>query len=185
MQVLSTKSAWTFSVFGPLMFYFKVEFKKIHNKYALRCVKFETEFTKILYNLKTLLCQIFVHPKIDFLSTYNPFKFESLYISGQYQQNLCPVGDLSCAACPSRLPSCVGAQNGYKEFPTRLWKSDFVKCFLNRTTEINKCPPNEYFNPRLKQCMEKVLPGEYWSNFNIHHINRSFSHLSVYRFFFK
>lgn len=49
MQVLSTKSAWTFSVFGPLMFYFKVEFNKNHNKYALRCVKFETEFTKILF----------------------------------------------------------------------------------------------------------------------------------------
>lgn len=107
-----------------------------------------------------------------------------IFFSGQYQQNLCPVGDLSCAPCPSRLPSCVGEQNGYKEFPTRLWKSDFVNCFLNRTTEIDKCPSNEYFNPRLKQCMENVLPGKYLLNSNIYHINRSFSHMGEYRLFY-
>lgn len=104
-----------------------------------------------------------------------------MFIPGQYQQNLCPVGDPSCAQCPSRLPSCVGEQNGYKEFPTRLWKSDFVRCFLNRTTEIDKCSSNEYFNPRLKQCMENVLPGKYLLYSNMSHL---FSILGGFRLFY-
>ncbi|KAJ8316011.1 LOW QUALITY PROTEIN: hypothetical protein KUTeg_006025 [Tegillarca granosa] len=74
----------------------------------------------------------------------------------EYKQNTCDPNNNTCDPCPQRLPSCVGQADGQNEFPTKLWKRDYIQCFLNRTMTIEKCLINEYFNPRLKQCMDHV-----------------------------
>ncbi|KAJ8316010.1 hypothetical protein KUTeg_006024 [Tegillarca granosa] len=73
-----------------------------------------------------------------------------------FTSNACDPNNNTCEPCPQRLPSCVGQADGQIEFPTKLWKRDYIQCFLNRTMTIEKCLINEYFNPRLKQCMDHV-----------------------------
>jgi hypothetical protein len=79
--------------------------------------------------------------------------------SGEYDQNLCDSTIKNCTKCALRLPSCIGSSDGPNPFPTRLWKKDYISCFLNRTMAISKCQEPQYFNPKLSKCMDHVPKG--------------------------
>lgn len=87
-----------------------------------------------------------------------------LYYSGDYTQNLCRKGDGTCPPCPKRLPSCVGVPDGDQPFTGRLWKPQFITCFLNRTILLQQCT-NGYFHPIKKQCLIDVPKGNVYFNF--------------------
>nr|XP_034300554.1 uncharacterized protein LOC117681196 [Crassostrea gigas] len=76
----------------------------------------------------------------------------------EYEQNLCPANNPSCAPCPKRLPSCITLPDNQEAFPGKLWQADYIVCDTNRTMNITTCPQGEYFNPRLKKCMKSVPP---------------------------
>ena len=80
-------------------------------------------------------------------------------VVGEYQQNLCTPGDISCTQCPDRLPSCVGLPDGKRPVPVQLWMTEYIVCYKNRTVNVTQCARDEYFNPRLNTCMKKVQPG--------------------------
>ena len=79
-------------------------------------------------------------------------------IAGQYDQNLCNSTDPQCLKCPLRLPSCIGESDGNHAFPTKLWKSDYITCFKNRTVNISRCTDG-YFHPNLNKCTKDVARG--------------------------
>lgn len=81
-----------------------------------------------------------------------------LYHSGDYTQNLCRKGEGACPPCSERLPSCVGVPDGDQPFTGRLWKPQFITCFLNRTILLQQCT-NGYFHPIKKQCLIDVPKG--------------------------
>ncbi|CAG2185606.1 unnamed protein product [Mytilus edulis] len=73
----------------------------------------------------------------------------------EYLQNRCNVSDPSCLPCPKRLPSCVGHPDGDNSFPNKLWMSDYITCYKNRTLNITHCS-HGYFNPRTAKCEDDV-----------------------------
>ncbi|VDI54945.1 Hypothetical predicted protein, partial [Mytilus galloprovincialis] len=73
---------------------------------------------------------------------------------GEYEKNLCT--GTSCQPCPDRLPSCVGLSDGNHAYPAQMWKSGYVTCYKNRTTNIRKCTTG-YFHPRRHVCMVDVV----------------------------
>ena len=75
-----------------------------------------------------------------------------IYNIGEYQQNLC-YNDPSCQPCLSRLPSCVGKQDGLQVFTGKLWTDLYVKCQQNRTISVEHCPQNQVFDPHSRQCV--------------------------------
>nr|XP_022322146.1 uncharacterized protein LOC111123822 isoform X3 [Crassostrea virginica] len=74
----------------------------------------------------------------------------------EYQQNLCVDTNPSCAKCETKFPSCKGLTDGPHFFPGKEWERDYIFCFKNRTTQTKKCPPTQYFNPRLNKCTDVV-----------------------------
>ena len=79
-------------------------------------------------------------------------------LAGQYDQNLCNQRDPQCLRCPLRLPSCIGESDGNHAFPTKLWKSDYITCYKNRTVNTSKCTDG-YFHPNLHKCTKDVARG--------------------------
>ena len=84
--------------------------------------------------------------------------FDILVNTGQYSQNVCQATDVTCEPCTDRLPSCIGLANGNHSFASRLWKSDYIVCYQNRTVKITKCSEG-YFNARTNSCEVVVTQG--------------------------
>lgn len=78
---------------------------------------------------------------------------------GEYSQNICRKDDTACPPCPERLPSCIGVPDGDFPFPGRLWKQEFVTCYMNRTITLQRCT-NGYFHPQMKKCIVQVPKGK-------------------------
>lgn len=86
----------------------------------------------------------------------------------EYQQNVCPKGDVSCKPCPERLPSCAGLPNGVHADPRAPWSNSYIRCFNNRTLVVEQCTSG-YFNIRTRQCEVYVNSGQTLSHiFNLH-----------------
>lgn len=86
----------------------------------------------------------------------------------EYQQNVCPKGDVSCKPCPERLPSCAGLPNGVHADPRAPWSISYIRCFNNRTLVVEQCTSG-YFNIRTRQCEVYVNSGQTLSHiFNLH-----------------
>lgn len=80
-----------------------------------------------------------------------------LFSIGQYEQNLkCVTGQMSCAPCPERLPSCIGLSDGLQPFTGLEWTSSYIVCLQNRTMDIRRCPQRAIFNPQTHQCINKI-----------------------------
>lgn len=74
-------------------------------------------------------------------------------------RNTCPLSDQSCIPCPIRLPSCIGLPDGLNPISGNFWSLKYLRCFLNRTIDILKCPDG-YFNPYLRTCVDRISPSE-------------------------
>ena len=82
-----------------------------------------------------------------------------MYFSGEYLQNRCSSSDPNCLPCPKRLPSCIGHSDGDNPFPNKLWMSDYITCYKNRTLNVTHCN-HGYFNPRTGKCQDDVPKGK-------------------------
>ena len=87
-----------------------------------------------------------------------------LYFTGEYEQNQCAPGDVTCPKCPDRLPTCVGLPDGDNLFIGREWKPDYAVCYKNRTIELKKCTKG-YFHPTKRACTEIIDHGWYFKSF--------------------
>lgn len=87
----------------------------------------------------------------------NPF----IFLTGQYNQNLCKINSPSCIPCPERLPSCLGIPDGLQVHPQRLWTAWYIVCDRNRTIEINKCQHGQIFDPQRRQCVTADKTGTF------------------------
>jgi hypothetical protein len=58
-----------------------------------------------------------------------------------YLDNQC--GGAHCEPCSSRLPSCVGLQDGVHPHPTRQAYLYFIECNQERTVGVRYCRPNQ------------------------------------------
>lgn len=79
-----------------------------------------------------------------------------MIITGDYTQNLCKPGDISCRPCPERHPSCVGLSDGRNA--VTLWSNQYVVCLKNRTISVGRCPDG-VFNPIERLCIQSLHPG--------------------------
>ncbi|XP_071175832.1 uncharacterized protein [Mytilus edulis] len=102
-----------------------------------------------LYNPSTLSCDKFTSVSCD--------QRQEPQAPCQYDQNKCPVSDPNCKPCPERLPSCIGLPDGLNIFPGKLWKTDYIQCYKNRTIDVKVCTTG-YFHPVQKMCMIEVKP---------------------------
>ena len=83
-----------------------------------------------------------------------------IYVSGEYSQNQCAVGDPLCDPCPERLPSCIGKTDGAKPFTGREWTDNYMECYKNRTMALNKCPTGSVFDIYEASCVSKIDKSE-------------------------
>ncbi|KAJ8316009.1 hypothetical protein KUTeg_006023 [Tegillarca granosa] len=107
-----------------------------------------------LYSVTLRSCQKF-HTLINILLFFH---------TGEYKQNLCQKGDQNCEPCPSRLPSCMGQQDGSRPYPNHHWTNLYMTCIQNRTMSVNRCPDKAIFNPNRLQCENKIEQSEYQQN---------------------
>ena len=82
-------------------------------------------------------------------------------LSGAYNQNLCAPGDQSCAPCPDRLPSCVGLPDGDEPDTHHQWTDVYVRCYRNRTMDVQHCPTGAVFSPAKLACISKIGSGKW------------------------
>lgn len=82
---------------------------------------------------------------------------------GEYDQNLCPMGDPSCSPCPDRLPSCVGLADGDEPDMGHQWTDVYVQCYRNRTMRVEHCPTGAVFSPAKRACISKIGAGRYFT----------------------
>ena len=82
-----------------------------------------------------------------------------VYFAGEYSQNLCLVGDLSCIPCNQRNPSCKGLPDGINAAPNALWSKTYIQCLKNRTLLVAKCKQG-LFDPSHKSCVKYIDPSE-------------------------
>lgn len=80
--------------------------------------------------------------------------------TGEYNQNLCQTGDTSCAPCPDRLPSCVGLPDGDEPDMLHQWTDVYVRCYRNRTMDVQHCPTGSVFSPARLACISKIGSGK-------------------------
>jgi hypothetical protein len=45
-----------------------------------------------------------------------------IYISGEYDKNICKPGDMKCESCPKRLPSCRSLPDGDEAVQSALYQ---------------------------------------------------------------
>lgn len=99
------------------------------------------------------------HEAITTTTTCIFYLFLKKIFLGEYSQNICRKDDTACPPCPERLPSCIGVPDGDFPFPGRLWKQEFVTCYMNRTITLQRCT-NGYFHPQMKKCIVQVPKGK-------------------------
>jgi len=83
-----------------------------------------------------------------------------IYISGEYDKNLCNPGDMKCESCPKRLPSCRSLPDGDEAVQSALWTDLYVTCLLNRTMAVRHCPNGQVFDPNQLHCVSKIPKGQ-------------------------
>ena len=83
-----------------------------------------------------------------------------IFISGEYQQNICSYGDILCTPCRERLPSCRGLSDGNHPVPWKLWSNVYFSCFRNRTIYFGLCEKGT-FDPNRKICISEISTSKF------------------------
>ncbi|KAL3884669.1 hypothetical protein ACJMK2_024787, partial [Sinanodonta woodiana] len=68
----------------------------------------------------------------------------------EYYQNECFKDD--CVPCRFRFVSCIGKPDGLHAFPGEEFTNKYVRCFRNRTIEVDECESGLVFNPTSREC---------------------------------
>lgn len=137
----------------------------ISSNFTIRYYEIERQKQQVMgilhFGLLELAINYPIYPMCDdaLASITSNVSLRCNFFSGEYQQNLCVDTDPSCAKCETKFPSCKGLTDGPHFFPGKEWERDYIFCFKNRTTQTKKCPPTQYFNPRLNKCTDVVETG--------------------------
>ena len=113
----------------------------------------------LLYIQRVVKIKILEH-NITFFFDINTVLFVGC--TGQYYQNnkACSPSDLTCVACD--LPSCLSLPDGDHDYPSRLWKPDYITCDHNRTIlPTSKCTQG-YFHPLYENCTDDIADSKLW-----------------------
>ncbi|XP_052252891.1 uncharacterized protein LOC127859481 isoform X4 [Dreissena polymorpha] len=105
-----------------------------------------------LFSTLSMVCQDFTTVQCD--------KRPEPMAPCEYDQNQCSLSDPSCSPCPDRLPSCVGLPNGEEPAQAHLWTDMYVRCYRNRTLEVEHCPSGAVYNPDKLACVTKITSGD-------------------------
>ena len=82
-----------------------------------------------------------------------------LLTAGEYQQNSCSFGDVTCIPCKERLPSCHGLSDGNHPIPWSFWSQDYITCYWNRTISVGHCEKG-IFDPNRRVCILEIPTGK-------------------------